>query len=148
MNHKLKKPLNNPEVTDTQGVLFTFFISGLIGGIYSSCLMAVGPFGPDVTTVVNNQVVWTEDETLRWLGSGRDRFEQGGFQIMGTFVSVAIGVLAGLAVGILYRLTAKLETNEVFSDVAFAEVGDDGEEYVSPAAGNYNESAAYRSRVV
>ena len=33
---------------DTQGTLYTFFVSGLFGGIYSACLAAVNPYGPDV----------------------------------------------------------------------------------------------------
>lgn len=44
LNHKLKKPLNNPDVIDTQGTLFTFFTSALIGGIYAAILAAVYPY--------------------------------------------------------------------------------------------------------
>jgi len=126
MNHKLKKPLNNPEVADTQGVLFTFFISSLFGGFYSACLTPVGPFGVDQAVLNGNTLGWTENESLRWISADRDRFEQGGFQVLGTVVSGGIGTVTGLAVGLLYRLTTALEAEEVFNDVVLAEVGDEG----------------------
>lgn len=131
MNHKLKKPLNNPEVVDTQGTLYTFFIASLFGAFYSACLATVTPYGADVATVATNSagltsVVYSEDSTLKWLGAGRDRFEQGGFQVLGTVVSAAVGVFAGLAVGAFYAITTALETEEIFNDASFAEVGDEG----------------------
>jgi hypothetical protein len=54
LNHKLKKPLNNPEVVDTQGTLFTFFTASLFGGIYSAILAAVFPWGPNMATASNS----------------------------------------------------------------------------------------------
>ena len=71
------------------------------------------PYGADVATVATNasgftSVVYSEDTTLKWLGSGRDRFEQGGFQVLGTVVSAAVGVLAGLIVGAFYAITTRL----------------------------------------
>ena len=56
MNHKLKKSLNNPDVVDTQGTLYTFFTAALIGGIYSGCLAAVFPYGAESPTGTNS---WT-----------------------------------------------------------------------------------------
>lgn len=44
---------------------------------------------------------------------------------MGTFVSAAIGVFAGLAVGAIYALSAKMETAEVFHDPSFTENKDE-----------------------
>lgn len=52
-NHKLKKPLNNPDVYDTNGILYTFWTSSLIGGIYSAILVAFYGWGPDQVTSVN-----------------------------------------------------------------------------------------------
>jgi hypothetical protein len=62
-------------------------------------------------------------ETL-WLPSSRDRFGQGGFQIAGTFFSIAIGAVAGIAVGIISYLTTDLTAQEAFVDNAFAELTD------------------------
>ncbi len=52
-NHKFKKPLNNPEVIDTQGTLYTFFTASFIGGVYSAIMSPIGPFGVDTPTSVN-----------------------------------------------------------------------------------------------
>lgn len=53
LNHKLKKPLNNPDVIDTNGTIFTFWTAALLGGIYSAILAAFYCWGPDVVTSVN-----------------------------------------------------------------------------------------------
>jgi hypothetical protein len=121
LNHKLKKPLNNPDVIDTQGVLFTFFVAGLLGGIYSSCLAAVGLYGPTIATSVSTVI---NVAGLAWSPLGRDRFSQGGFQIAGTFIALGIGALSAVAVGILTYLTAEFGSNEVFNDTTFAQIND------------------------
>jgi hypothetical protein len=53
LNHKLKKPLNNPDVVDTQGTLFTFVFSAIIDGIYAGLLSAVRPHPSEVPNSVN-----------------------------------------------------------------------------------------------
>lgn len=121
MNHKLKRSLNNPEVVDTQGTLYTFFIAGLIGGIYSACLAAVHPYGPEIPTSVNT---WTEFSALSWLPYGRDKYSQGGMQLAGTFISIAIGILSSVATALILFLTTDLNSEQVFNDYTFAEIND------------------------
>jgi hypothetical protein len=125
MNHKLKKPLNNPEVIDTQGTLFAFFTSSLIGGIYSAIMSPIGIFGADVPTGVNT---WSENTATAWAVPGRDRFGQGGLQLAGTFFSIGIGALSAIAVGLLSFLTTSLSAEEAFNDGAFAELTDEAED--------------------
>jgi len=117
MNHKLKKPLNNPEVIDTQGTIYTFFITALIGGIYSACLAAVYPYGAESPTGTNS---WSENVGLRWLPYNRTKFDQGGFQLAGTFISVAVGILSSLATALVIYLTTELSAEQVFNDSTFA----------------------------
>lgn len=60
-----------------------------------------------------------------WLPATRDRFGQGGFQIAGTFFSIAIGAAAGIAIGLISYLTTDLNAQEVFVDKTFAELTDE-----------------------
>jgi hypothetical protein len=52
-NNKLKKRLNNNSIIDTHGVLYTFFLASLFGGLYSAILTAVYPYPTDTPTSVN-----------------------------------------------------------------------------------------------
>jgi hypothetical protein len=76
----------------------------LIGGLYSAILAAFYCWGPDVPVSVNQT---TEIVTLRWL-FGRTKYEQGGLQVAGTFISIGIGFLAALPVGLISYLTTDL----------------------------------------
>jgi hypothetical protein len=78
LNHYAKKPLNNPEVIDTHGTLYTFFVAALIGGIYSAILSAVYPYPTDIPTSVNT---WTNSGPNQWLPFARSKIGQGAMQI-------------------------------------------------------------------
>lgn len=121
MNHKLKKPLNNPEVMDTHGTLYTFFTAGFIGAIYSAIMCPIGPFGADIQL---SQNTFEPVSDTVWIATGRDRFGQGALQVVGTFVSIAMGIAPGIVVGLLSYLTSDLTAAEVFNDYAFTEVTD------------------------
>jgi len=116
MNHKFKKPLNNPDVNDTQGTLFTFFVSALFGGIYSAILAAVYPYPSEVPTSVNT---WASN-TNQWLPRNRTKYEQGGLQIAAVCWTIGIGVLSGLAVALIVYFTTNLNSDEVFNDDTYA----------------------------
>lgn len=76
----------------------------MIGGLYSAILAAFYCWGPDAVVSVNQT---GEVTTLRWL-FGRTKYEQGGLQVAGTFISVGMGFLAALPVGLISFLTADL----------------------------------------
>ena len=107
MNHKLKKPLNNPDVVDTQGTLFTFFFSAVIGGIYAGILSAVYPYPSEVPSSVNT---WTSASN-QWLPGDRSKISQGGLQIAAICWSIAIGILSSLAVGLIFYLSSDLSSD-------------------------------------
>ena len=125
MNHKLKKPLNNPEVIDTQGTLYTFFASALIGGIYSAILAAVYPYSSEIPTSVNT---WVASNTNQWLPYGRSKITQGGLQIAAICWSIGIGLLSAIGVAFILYFTTELQADQVFNDATFAEVSDENEE--------------------
>lgn len=103
LNNKVKIPLNNPSVYDTNGILFTFFVASLIGGFYSAILSAVYPYPSDVPTSVNT---WTTDAPDQWLPSDRSKIGQGALQVAATFWSIGIGILSAIAPAfIFYFLT-------------------------------------------
>jgi len=106
LNHKLKKPLNNPEVVDTQGTLYTFFVAALIGAIYSGILEAVYPYPSEVPTSVNT---WTLN-TNKWLPTNRSKIFQGGLQIAALCWTIAIGLLSSLAVAFIFYFTTELSS--------------------------------------
>lgn len=116
LNHKLKKPLNNPDVIDTQGTLFTFLFSSIIGGIYSAIMMAVYPYPSEVPTSVNT---WTSANN-QWLPYDRTKFSQGGLQLAAVCWTVGVGVLSSIAVALIFYFTTELSAEEVFNDGTFA----------------------------
>lgn len=116
MNHKLKKPLNNPDVVDTQGTLYTFLFSSIIGGIYSAILMAVYPYPSEVPTSVNT---WTSASN-QWLPYGRSKIAQGGLQIAAVCWTIGIGILSSLAVAFIFYFSSELNSAEIFNDGTFA----------------------------
>lgn len=121
LNHKLKKPLNNPDVVDTQGTLFTFLFSAIIGGIYAGILSAVRPHPSEVPNSVNTSVYASN----QWMPLDRSKISQGGLQIAAICWTIGIGILSSLAVGLIFYLSSNLSANEVFNDSTFAEVADE-----------------------
>jgi hypothetical protein len=107
LNHYAKKPLNNPEVIDTHGTLYTFFVAALIGGIYSAILSAVYPYPTDIPTSVNT---WTNSGPNQWLPFARSKIGQGAMQIAATFWSIGIGLLSSIAVAFILYFTTELST--------------------------------------
>ncbi len=124
MNHKLKKPLNNPDVVDTHGTLYTFFTAALIGGIYSAILAVVLPDPSEVPTSVNN---WTLAAN-QWLPYNRTKFMQGGLQLAATFWSIGMGMLSSVATALIFYFTTDLSAQQVYADIVFTEACDAHEE--------------------
>lgn len=125
LNYKLKKPLNNPEVVDTQGTIWTFFFAALIGAIYAAILSAVRPYSSEFPLSVNT---WTMSDANLWLPSDRSKITQGGLQIAALCWTVGIGLLSSVAVAIIFYFSSELTSDEVFNDATFAEISDDHED--------------------
>ena len=109
--------MNNPDVIDTQGTLYTFFTSALIGGIYSAILAAVYPYASEVPTSVNT---WTSSNVNQWLPYDRSKISQGGLQIAAICWSIGIGLLSSIAVAFIFYFTTELSADQVFNDATFA----------------------------
>jgi hypothetical protein len=68
---------------------------------------------------------------LEWLPYGRSKISQGGMQLAGTFISIAVGILSSVAVSIILYLTVDLTAEQAFNDAVLAQVCDP--EDVAPA---------------
>jgi ABC-type phosphate transport system permease subunit len=82
-----KKELNKEGVIDSLGSLFVFLVPSLIGALYSAILFTTSSYGPD------NSSMFTQHDP------SRTRFQQGGFQVIGTLITVGIAIVAGLIIG-------------------------------------------------
>ena len=91
-----KKSLNEGGIIDSLGSLFVFFIPSFIGALYSAILFATSPYGPDNT-----------DSTVQLI-PGRDRWGQGGYQLIGLLLSIGIALAGGALIGIF---SSFLKTN-------------------------------------
>ena len=83
--------MNSNGVLDSLGSLMVFFIPALLGGLYSSILFTTSAYGPRNT-----------DANVQTL-SGRSRFGQGGYQLIGVALSLGIGLAAGLLIGLISK---------------------------------------------
>jgi len=88
-----KKAMNANGVFDSLGSLMVFFIPAILGGIYSSILFTTSAYGP------LNTDFWAQGYY-----NGRSRFGQGGYQLIGTGLSIAIGGLAGVLIGLVSKI--------------------------------------------
>jgi len=84
--------MNEGGVSDSLGSLFVFFVPSFLGAIYSSILFTTAAYGPDNTS--NNVQV----------DPSRNRFGQGGFQLIGLAITIGIAAAAGLLIGIFMKL--------------------------------------------
>ena len=82
-----KKEINKEGVIDSLGSLFVFLVPSLIGALYSAVLFTTSSYGPD------NSSMFTQHDP------SRTRFQQGGFQVIGTLITVGIAIVAGLIIG-------------------------------------------------
>jgi hypothetical protein len=116
-NNKLKKSLNKNSVFDVHGILYTFFISSLFGGLYSAILAAVYPYPSDIPTSANT---FTNSGPDQWLPFDRSKIGQGALQVAATFWSIGIGLLSAIAPALIFYFTTELSLEEVFNDFTFA----------------------------
>jgi ammonia channel protein AmtB len=89
-----KRSLNEEGVIDSLGSLFVFFIPSVIGAIYSAILFATSPYGP------------TNLDSFVQKDTSRDRWGQGGFQLIGMCITIGIAIAAGVLIGLLMKTVA------------------------------------------
>lgn len=94
LNGKIKT-VNAEGVFDSLGSLFVFLIPSFIGAIYSAILFATSPYGPDNT-----------DNNVQMLSS-RNRWGQGGFQLIGLAITIGIALACGLLIGLFSKGISK-----------------------------------------
>ena len=82
------------------GVLYSFTLIGIIAGIYSAILMAIEPLGPNLS-------VKSADFDL----NNRNRYGQGGFQLIGILLVFVLAAISGVITGFLYRCMNKFTSS-------------------------------------
>jgi hypothetical protein len=93
--------LNSNGVIDSMGVLYSFLIIGVISGIYSAILMAIDPIGPNLS-------IKSVDFDL----SNRNRYGQGGFQLIGILLIIVLASISALVTGLLFRCMNRFTSSE------------------------------------
>jgi hypothetical protein len=73
-------------------------VPSFLGAIYSAILYATTPYGPQ------------NDNKYVQLYPLRDRFGQGGFQIVGLLITVGIGAAAGALIGLVNKFITREHT--------------------------------------
>lgn len=84
-----KMKMNAKGVVDSNGVLSSYLIPGLMAGVLSAIFQANGAEG---STVYNSN-----------FDTSRTRFQQGGIQVAGLFIAIGLGIFAGVVAGLLSR---------------------------------------------
>ena len=92
--------MNKKGVADSNGVMSTFLIPGLIAGVLSAIFQANGAQS-------NNNYNSNADST-------RTRFAQGGIQVAGFFIAIGLGVFAGVVSGLFMKCFNKRVAQEQF----------------------------------
>jgi ammonium transporter Rh len=106
----LNKTLEEKGFYDTCGVHTLHGIIGILGGILSAiCVSYYQKFPLDDAV---------QAATYPWYSLRTDRnfYGQGGIQIAGTFISLGIGIAAGIVAGILCKLVYVFEAEEFYRD--------------------------------
>ena len=105
-----KRGMNENGVIDSLGSFFVFLVPSFIGAIYSAILFTTSPYGPENTS--NNVQMDTS----------RNRFGQGGFQLIGLIITICIAAAAGFLIGLLMKLVNNVSGPEdLFDDNQYIE---------------------------
>lgn len=96
----LKEKMNKKGVADSNGVVSSYLIPGLIAGILSAIFQANG--------------AQYNDKYLANTPSNRDRLTQGGIQLAGVAITLVLGVFSGVVSGFLGKCVNKRVAQEQF----------------------------------
>ena len=93
---------------DSLGGIFVFLIPSFAGGIFSAILYATTAYGPN------------SDLTYVQADGARSRWAHGGYQMLGVAMTVIIGALSGLLIGLLMKIfNNPMERKDYFNDDAY-----------------------------
>jgi hypothetical protein len=104
-------------VIDSNSVLFHFLLPSLFAAIFSAILQGVGQSATTLTSLTTNFTTTpttfntTTTTYTEYIQTGRSQTIQGGYQIAGWGISVGCGIVAGVIIGVVYRLL-----NDSFED--------------------------------
>lgn len=102
LNQKFDRFLNSAGVNYSLSIFKSFLIPGIIAGFISSITAAIGH-----TSFQGSAMNKPTDRSIN---------QQGGYQLAGLALSIGIGGLAGVVVGIFYCCNRFTKNNHVFND--------------------------------
>lgn len=79
-----------------------------------------------------------------WLPSGRSKYWQGAFQLLGITTSIAIAAAAGIAIGLLLMVTSGLDSFQVFNDSTYVDKNEDNTLRQNRIAGGFQANQPYQ----
>jgi hypothetical protein len=105
---RFKRKLNENGVIDSNSVIFHFLLPSLFAAIFSGILQGVSQTSASASLATfNSTTSTTTPSTVNYaslVGAGRDSTVQGAYQMAGWAISVGSGAVAGLIIGVIYRL--------------------------------------------
>jgi cbb3-type cytochrome oxidase subunit 3 len=113
LNQKLGRTFNKGGVFFSLSLIQHIMIPALLGGFLSAILMAI------------NQTSYNGSSDLGTL-TGKGASSNGAIQLLGMAFSIGIGLLAGIFIGIFYRIFNNNKRRDQFNDAANF-ILDDGE---------------------
>ena len=98
----LKRKINSEGVVDSNSAIFHFLLPSLFAAIFSAIMQAVAqtPASYSGSTSSGTTTVLSYNSLVQ---SGRSSTKQGGYQIVGWLLSIGIGAVAGVIIGLLYK---------------------------------------------
>jgi ammonium transporter Rh len=105
---------------DTCGIHNLHGIPGALGGIISAAIIAAYSGGVD--TAYTSQ--FSTFSMFNNSNANSDYLRQGGLQLAGTFTSLFVGLLAGIATGVVLNMTYNENPGAFFHDSPYFEVGE------------------------
>lgn len=104
---------------DSCGVHNLHGIPGILGGLFSAIVVAAYQSMPMDANIQGFLSFYETNSDAKSLSS------QAGIQVAGTFISLGIGIGAGLVGGFFMRIGTVLQSDQVYDDSVFFEVPDD-----------------------
>lgn len=100
----LKRKINSDGVVDSNSVIFHFLLPSLFAAAFSAIMQAIGNTAASYSgaTPAGSTTVLTYNSMVQ---PGRTSSQQAGYQIIGWLISVGIGAVAGVIIGLLYKCT-------------------------------------------
>lgn len=102
---------------DTCGIHNLHGMPGFLGGIFSAIAVSAYASSP-LTDPVQISLLTFYNSPY----NGRSFYTQGGFQIAGTFLSLALGIIFGLIAGVIVRRRYPYEPGQFYQDSIHFEV--------------------------